>query len=88
MKTPEEWSKEIYDLCYSPISGRATVKPEFVKRIQDDALTEAVKRMEAVPVEELATLAARALEGSGCPSDDTIINAVRARLIQAAKGDA
>lgn len=46
MKTAEQWSREIYDTCHSPIMDRASVKPEFVRRIQDDATAELVAALE------------------------------------------
>lgn len=45
MKTPEEWSREIYDKCHSPVSGRASVKPAFVAGIQADARRELLEAL-------------------------------------------
>ena len=46
MRTPESWSEEIYKSCHSPVMGRATVKPEFVRRIQDDATHELIAALQ------------------------------------------
>ena len=43
MKTPEEWSRKIYDECPSPVSGRTSVNSEFVRSIQADALRRLVE---------------------------------------------
>lgn len=68
MKTPEEWSREIYDKCYSPVMGKASVKPEFVAEIQADAREDLSKALYH------ANLTVKTLErflkkrGDGCSS--------------------
>jgi hypothetical protein len=46
MRTPESWSEEIYKCCHSPVIGRASVNPEFVRRIQADANQELIDALE------------------------------------------
>ena len=46
MRTPESWPEEIYKACRSPVMGRATVKPEFVRHIQADATNELIAALE------------------------------------------
>jgi hypothetical protein len=38
INSPEYWSHRIYDECYSPVMGKASVHPAFIEMIQEAAV--------------------------------------------------